>query len=198
MPAFNEFPEEALIISRLLAGYGELEYGLTRCLDSVLADTAIGIKTIFRVRSEQSRIDIADAILHPAYVNIGLKNEYEATRAALHCCRKIRNQFAHCHWLSHKDAGLFFTNLEAAAKKRGNANLSIRHISVSILQEQEEHFVHTDSNLTYLAQEFQFRAGQLKSHPFHFQKQRPEPPFCTAPGAHKPLPFLQAEQQGDL
>src|SRR5215207_937717 len=36
LPLFDQFPEEAAIIGRLIAGYGEIEFGLALCAGAVI------------------------------------------------------------------------------------------------------------------------------------------------------------------
>jgi len=63
MPAFSIRPKEAEIIGRLLAGYGELEFIVYECVKVALGRSTIAARLLFRVRSEKTRLDIADAIL---------------------------------------------------------------------------------------------------------------------------------------
>jgi len=64
MPAFVRYPEEAAIIGRLLAGYGELEFDLCLCVGHARGDMDMAFKAMFRPRGETQRIDIADPIRH--------------------------------------------------------------------------------------------------------------------------------------
>ena len=56
MPCFGRFPEEGSIIGRLLAGYGELEFELCRCVAAINDNMDAAIKAMFRVRGEEKRI----------------------------------------------------------------------------------------------------------------------------------------------
>src|SRR5437588_12479148 len=120
MPAFTTCPKEAAIIGRLLAGYGEIEFIVYECLKMALGNSAIAARILFRVRSEKTRLDLADAVLRPVCDSHSLDKDYELAIAGAHYCRKVRNQYAHCHWLGDAAAGLFFTNIEPSAEqKRG-------------------------------------------------------------------------------
>jgi hypothetical protein len=55
MPAFVECPHEAGIISRILAGYGELEFLLCRALSKSLGTLEAGIKLLFASRNMGER-----------------------------------------------------------------------------------------------------------------------------------------------
>ena len=119
MPAFDQYEKEGRIIGRLLAGYGELEFELSNCVGSAIQDPDIAIKVLFRARSESLRIDIADALAYSKFKDIGLENQYADSFGAIRFCRKIRNQFAHCHWYNDPKDGLFFFDLQNASQGTG-------------------------------------------------------------------------------
>jgi hypothetical protein len=62
-----------MIISRILGGYGELEFLLAVCLGNVLGDTKKALRVFFRTRGETARIATADALAVDDYGNAGLK-----------------------------------------------------------------------------------------------------------------------------
>ena len=94
MPAFIRFPQEAAIIGRLLAGYGELEFELSRCLGAALGDDNTAARALFRVRGEKQRILTADALMRHKYHAADLETRYSETIACMHWCRTARNQYA--------------------------------------------------------------------------------------------------------
>jgi len=61
--AFLNFPNEAAIIGRLLAGYSDLEVGMMHCAQVVRDDLDTVLKTMFRTRGETQRIDVAAVLL---------------------------------------------------------------------------------------------------------------------------------------
>jgi hypothetical protein len=65
MPAFQRYPNEAAIIGRLLAGYGELEFLLCLVLSEAVVDLSTAARLLFRSRSEDHRLSCADALLRP-------------------------------------------------------------------------------------------------------------------------------------
>ena len=77
----------------------------------------------------------------------GLKDEFAGAIVAMRACKDIRNQFAHCTWASltggHKSDGLFFTNLEDAAKQPGNIVYQWQHANVPRLKQMEGYFAYT-------------------------------------------------------
>lgn len=116
MPAFRKSPDEAAIIGRLLAGYGELEFSLAFCLGVVLGDHIVGIKAFFRLRSESSRLEVTDALMRDAIAAQGIEGEYAQAIGCIRHCLKIRNKYAHCHWAVDTSAGLFFTSMQDTAE----------------------------------------------------------------------------------
>ena len=108
MPAFHAFPKEAAIIGRLLAGYGELEFMFYECVKVAVGNSAIAARLLYRVRSEKTRQDLWDAIMRPVCEECSIEKEYELAFAAANYCRKVRNQYAHCHWFADPDAETLF------------------------------------------------------------------------------------------
>jgi hypothetical protein len=100
MPAFGQFQQEAAVIGRLLAGYGELEYELMVCLWFTIGDLDTATRVVFRARGEEQRIITADTIMRPRYDAVGLINPYSEAVADMGWCRQIRNEYAHCHWIT--------------------------------------------------------------------------------------------------
>jgi hypothetical protein len=165
LPPFTQFPKEAAIIGRLLAGYGELEFDLCNCVAAaVFGEVTSAARVLFRVRGEEARIQIADALMRVNYVRAGLKDVYDETLRGLHWCRRIRNQFAHCHW-TVRDGGLCFVLLEKVAKG-DSAPLLLTHLSITepLLAEQEAYFCYVQQCLWYLSREYQRRADARAVH----------------------------------
>lgn len=96
---FVDFPEHREVLGTLLISYGEIEWALTMCLQQALnIGPSDSTRILFRVRGEGARIDVADAIARPSFSKIGLEGQWENAIGAARHCRKIRNQYAHCHW----------------------------------------------------------------------------------------------------
>src|SRR4051812_11799685 len=91
-------PNEAAVIGRLLAGYTEKEVDLQICVDAVFNDMDAVFKAMFRTRGETQRIEIADGLARNKFHAIGLGSQFEMAIGAIHLCRRIRNQYSHCHW----------------------------------------------------------------------------------------------------
>jgi hypothetical protein len=194
MPAFHRFQPEAEIIGRLLAGYGELELLLGLAAGVSLGDEWLGPKTIFRVRSEANRIQIADSLTRGSYEKAKLAPEYADMLGAMRHCLKIRNQFAHCHWADHYEGGLFFTNLEDAASAAKGFEYDWLHIDLALLQTHESYFMYAMECLWHLPNAFYVANGKLSSLTFPMPPKRPQPSLNNPPLEHIP-PWLSEDQK---
>mgnify|MGYP003668968387 FL=1 len=179
MPVFNDFPEEGMIIGRLLAGYGELEFDLCMCVAMAYGDFDKVLKAMFLFRGESKRITEGSNIGEPIFERFGLGQMFRSAIADMHQCRKIRNQFAHCNWHDDYSGKISFVVLEEIAKNSEPAelsNLSMRHIDTVLLAEQEAYFKYVSRCLTYLNFEGQKLTGKIHSHPWTIpeKQQRPQ------------------------
>lgn len=191
-PTFSRFVEEGSIIGRLLIGYGELEFEWQICVGEALGGTQHdyqkALRTLFRIKSEGVRIEAGDALMRDYYGSIKLKDEYARALGAMRLCKKIRNQFAHCHWLDFPDEGLFFTNLHKAAEsKEGEPMLPFRHVDLPLLKKHEAYFYYTISCLTYLSAESKRRREKSAAHSCIWPRELEPPPLHNPPQEH-PLP----------
>lgn len=180
MPVFTTFPVEGAIIGRLLAGYGDLEFDLCNCAAMAVNDVDMVLKAMFRARGERQRISIADAIGRKPFRSFNLETQFSETVAGMHHCRKIRNQFSHCNWFDDNSGALAFVDLESNALKHAVVNVrhfTIRHVSVPVLQQQEEYFGYISDCLAFLNYEARHLAGRLASHPFAMPPKMPRPPL---------------------
>ena len=186
--AFEAAPMEAAILGRLLAGYGELEFEFCNCVAAVLDDRQSAIRTLFRVRSEDSRILIGDGIMRSKYIAADLADGYGEMLGALKYCKSVRNQYAHCHWMHEPAKGLFFTKVADAAKAAtGELKHTFFHVSAPLLNEQEQYFCYCEAWLLYLQSEYQQRAGKSAIPLFEAPKIMPQPPRQSPPGTYSPL-----------
>jgi hypothetical protein len=175
MSAFRAHPKEAEIIGRLLAGYGELEFLMAMCVAECVGNLSTASRLLFRSRGEEHRIAIADAVLVPYCDRFNLLDEWEMVRRGLSWCKQTRNQFSHCHWLDDGPGGLFFTNIEKAAKtKIGEATLLFLHVDVPLLNLQEDYFRWTGDGLIYLKAQIAKSLGR-QSPSFPSPKEIPQP-----------------------
>lgn len=191
LPPFQECPEEAAIIGRLLAGYGELEFAFASCLATVIDDDQRALRVLFRIRSETQRIEIADALMRPAFEAVGLTDEYAEFIGAMRTCKNIRNQYAHCHWISDEKAGLWFGDLDAPAKTAtGPVSIIFQCIALPELRLQEAYFAYAAAWAERLALRHEELAGR-PSNPAPPAPQRVQPPPRHSPPGEHPLPDKQ-------
>jgi hypothetical protein len=88
---FDTFPAEAALVGKLLAGYSTLEVGLMNCVQVARDDFDGVLKAMFRTRSVQQRIAIADGLGRHAFDGLGLRTEFEMAVSAVRYSLRIRN-----------------------------------------------------------------------------------------------------------
>jgi hypothetical protein len=205
MPAFHRRKKDAGAVGRLIAGYGELELGLSKCVGMALAFKRnppvdaqhryihriryenFAIKLVFRMRrGEKKRIGDCGKIMRKPYAQEGLTKELDETLNAMRACLRFRNLFAHCTWAQSRKRGLFFINLEEVARMPRKLDLNhFRHVSAKTLDDLESYFFHTAVLLDALAGAFavktQLMRGPLPLRP----RKRPEPKPDTSLFPHK-------------
>jgi hypothetical protein len=185
MPAFLRYPNEAAIIGRMLAGYGELEFLLCMCMRIPLGDLSRASRVLFRNRGEEQRLLIADAILRPFYEEHELDQIWIRARRAIGACKEFRNQYSHCHWRDEDELGLFFTNLEKGAKTHtGQIALEFFHVDVPLLERQEAYFRYAGNHLIYLEAEHRRLTGALRRNGFTVPPETERPPKYNPPDDH--------------
>jgi len=166
--AFARYPREAAIIGQLVSGYGELEFDLAYAVRWIIDDEDTAFKVMFRGPGEMQRILMADALARGKIADTKQKTIFEQTLASMHVCRKIRNQYAHCHWMDSVGGGLKFIQLEEIAEQHAPVVIStIKQYGAdaSLLSQQQAYFLHTQRRWHYLALEFQARRGVIASNP---------------------------------
>src|SRR6266496_3754104 len=111
LPSFLRFREEGLIIGRILAGYGELEFEMCDCVFAINNDLDSSIRQLFGRRGELRRIKIAEELMKAQYEAAGLAAPHRAIMEDMDWCRQVRNQYAHCNWYDRENEGLCFIDL---------------------------------------------------------------------------------------
>lgn len=178
---FETFPTEGAIVGRMLLGFGELEYLFADCLSTVLQDRRTGFRVLFRIRGDDSRFMVADALMRPAFAKAGLAGRYERMWGQLKHCKTIRNQYAHCHW-ERANGKLYLTNYDEAAKKSSLRPFQplLFNVDATLLALQEKCFQDTLFVLFDLSDEY---ANHLRD-PKH--KPGPIPRASELPPPHNP------------
>jgi hypothetical protein len=175
MPPFFELPDEAAIVGRLLAGYGDLEYDMAGCARHFTFNDNSALRAMFRARSEHARIEIGDSLIRDGIAAESLGPQYDDALGGIRHCRKIRNQYAHCHWLNSENGNLRFLVLEEAVAGATMKSMTVKHASKSLLDEQESYFRYTQRCFWFLDHEIQRLRGKLGSHAFSMPTKRPQP-----------------------
>jgi hypothetical protein len=177
---FHDFPDELALVGKMVVAYGDLEFSVLSILGSVLDDPDMAVRTLYRLRSETNRVMVFEALSSKSFHDLGLGDELQTAMAALETCKKIRNQYAHCHW--DADSGqLYFVNLEDAAKSKvGDALVKRRLTNRELLEEQVAFFQYTQTYLTFLEYEFDIKAKRLELADFDILK----PKGIRAPKLH--------------
>jgi hypothetical protein len=101
---------------------------------------------------------------------MGLGGQWGNAIGAMRHCKKIRNQYAHCHW-QVRNSELFFVNFDADAQSvEGNVPVQYLHVDLTLLKEQSKYFEYADSLIYYCFFEFQKRCGRKPNHDPTFPK----------------------------
>lgn len=153
--ALDGYPEETTIIGRLLIGYSHLELALAGMLGQHFDDLETGYRIVFRARSESERINIADAILRPAFANMKLLDKYLEGLKALRDCMEIRNYYAHSNFKEGKNF-LGFTKLEELAEEVRKPDVRFRRVRLEVLNKQLDFFRFTERWLVSLCSAMSF------------------------------------------
>jgi hypothetical protein len=159
MPCFmpDQAHQEGMIIGRLMTGYGELEVVMCRCLIAVEGMLDLPIRTLFKVRNANDRIEAARVALKQDYAKAGLQIALNETLDDMEWCRQVRNQYAHCQWYWTSHEGLCFVNLEQIAKQsRSILDLTKekKSVGLNLLIEQEEFFFYVKQCFDHLGQSY--------------------------------------------
>jgi hypothetical protein len=198
-PAFDRHPDEARLVGRILASFGEIEFSVCRNAGNATNMGEQIRKAFYRLRMTSGRFAMANALAKPIFVSAGLSEEYSETGAMVERCLQIRNQYAHCNWADHAPApesGLFFADLQKAAESDDAIfeSLVYRHVDVTLLDAQVRHFQLTMDWLTYLDIKLAVQMGKLSIPALPKPPKSDAPPLYNPPEIHVP-PFLSVDHQ---
>jgi hypothetical protein len=178
---FDDYPAEREAIGRMLIAYGEIEFGLLTCLGAAMGgDLDTAVRVLFRVRGEGARIEVADAIIRPAFTKVGLGGKWSNAYGAAKICKGIRNQYAHCHWIKSGEVMTFFDLDQDSKLPEGTIQLTRKAINAVLVAEQQQYFEYCLHLLWFVEPEFRRLAG-LES-----ADQPPEPKSLAAPRQYIP------------
>jgi hypothetical protein len=182
-------PDKLMIhLGRILAGFGDIEYTIVQAVGVAIEDDGAACRALYRMMGSDVRLQVADALMRPTFMRIGLSDEYNEGLGAFRFSKKIRNQYAHAHWYPSPTHGLFFVDFEKPAKTTlGTVMLSPRPVDAELLVEQWTYLNYAWKQWQYLRYELQKRMGGLSSHTWIVQKIIPKPPLHS-PLEKYPLP----------
>jgi hypothetical protein len=100
-PAFDRWPNEALLIGKMLAAFGELEFMTCNIAADTIGKRDQVLRALYRLRMTGARLDAADALLRAEFEKDHLSPEYLIGTGMVRHCLKIRNQYAHANWGDH-------------------------------------------------------------------------------------------------
>ena len=179
---FAGFRREREIIGKILIAYGEMEHVLLDMLIAVLGDGQAAIRTMYQLRSESNRIAVAEAIITPWFERAKLGGQLKEGLDALNHCKNIRNNFAHCIWVSD-DGILRFGNLETTAKSKGEKCQLVTHpLTLALLRKQWAYFEYAHHVLLWVGQQFRDKNQQPQAGPLISKPRRVAPPSLHSRG----------------
>ncbi len=184
--SFEDYPAEAALIGRMLAGYTDIEVDLMNCVKSVRQDLDTVFKAMYRTRGETARIEIADSFGRQFYHGLQLGTEFEMALGAVRHCLKIRNLFAHASIWNDNSGTLAIANLETLAYENRRIDdlhtMTVHHLNVPVLTSQFDYFNYTSDLLVWVLNEGNGRAN------------RPQLPEMERPQWQRPKPALYVEE----
>lgn len=143
---YNARPAELPLIGHLLLAYSELEVGLMHIVMAARKDFDSSFKAMYRIRGEEQRIKIADGLARQALLGLeeNLGNQFAVSIGAMHWCRTIRNQYAHCQWVDGEGGYVRFVALEDCARENrlfeNFDTVDIRRVDLALIQQQRDYF----------------------------------------------------------
>lgn len=173
---FALHPKLAATISRLIAGFTEIELELVTCVEKCLHRPFSAFRSFYRLKSEINRVDLADALIFPILETTAVAGFYGTTIGDIRICKDIRNQYAHCYWRTNADQSkLMFTIFEPTAKSSTSTDFKFYEVTAHLLENQEAFFNYTRGAVQHLELALaEIMAGQPLSN--ISQPQRPQPP----------------------
>ena len=167
---FDRFEREGNLIGRMVVEYGDIEWLLCLLTSHVIESLDIAVKTLYRVKGEASRLDIADALIRNR-IDPKIRRIYEATLAHIQECRKLRNRYAHANWLHAGSDKLCYIDIEELARDHDEVDLqrmTLYHLDMETVEDQARFFMEVQQNLTYLNMEAQYLNGSSTATGFHY------------------------------
>lgn len=149
----------------MVLGYPDLESILISYVKLAMGVTPDdAARVLYRIRSEADRLNIADALLHQYFADLGLAGPYAQFLGAIRHCKTIRNQYAHAVWDVRRDHLAFASLDEPARTKSGTSYVPFKAVLSDTLDKQLDFFAYTDDVARFLLKEAVFRTDRRKRH----------------------------------
>jgi hypothetical protein len=186
VPAFADEINRGWLIGQMLIGYSEIEFELSMVVQGAYDhDGLMALRSMFRVRSESARVDVADALLQNRMVALGLSDEYEATLEAIQFCKRIRNTYSHSHW-SLDGEDLRYYNYEEAAKLREpKIKVDFKYVDAKLLMRQLAYFNYTRYCLLHLQSRLGDHSGKKNADPQPWPERMQKPKLYNRKTKHE-------------
>jgi hypothetical protein len=179
------YPEAAASIGRILAGYPQVEYSMLECLDAVREDYDVVYRYLFGVRGETQRVEIANALGRHFYHELDLGTDFDSTFDAIRHLLRIRNQYAHAHWLAN-ETGMSMAGIEELAKSKtyatGESEVALHSVTLEIVRQQEQYGDYVSSMLAWLTDEAKIKRGKATVNRFPKPERTVPPPLKRPKG----------------
>lgn len=174
---FDNHQAELVIIGKLVMAFGELEFAVMDLVRASMGgNTEKAVKSLYRLRSESNRLELADALLTPDLRSKPFGGHWNEAYSALKCCKRIRNQYAHGHFISDEGLLRFGDMDEASASKAEKFNIQMRPIHLETLKTQLAYFEYAHHLILWLADQVRLDSGQSRMIEQKVPKPRRVPP----------------------
>lgn len=186
VPAFAEEIKQGWLIGQMLIGYSEIEFELAMVIQAAYDhDGLMALRSLFRVRGESARVDVADALLQNRMAERGLSTEYEATLDAIQFCKQIRNTYSHSHWSLDSDELRFYNYEEAAKLREPKIKFDFKYVDTPLLLKQLAYFNYTRYCLLHLQCRLGDSSGKKNAAPQPWPAQMQKPKLYNRKTKHE-------------
>lgn len=184
----DRHPGERDLIGKIILSYGVLEVALLEAVKCALGgDLTTALRTLFRLKSESNRLEVADALVRPRFTERDLGTAWHDAYIATKFCKGIRNTYAHSSWVSDPQGVLRFGDLDKAAQGHAETGrIKMRPITKDILEKQFAYFVQADHLLLWSIDQYQLATG--------LERKLPDGQHVTKP---KRIPQPKLDSRGE-
>lgn len=151
---------EMAVIGEIVAAYRDVEFDLTVAVAAVHC-IELAVQTMFRLRAEDARLEIADAMARDAYYKAELGISWAEVFGNIEFCLAVKNQYARGNWFWSPEIGLGLVDLSSPiGSNEKPAPLTVYPVDLVLLQEQKAYFAYVQESLKYLSNAYTKKAGR--------------------------------------